>query len=107
MSAVSRAAFRLPAPVGATMGLAPPREGTAMSVACSLASLLATFHMPGEVWGALIAIGGVLLASRLSRKEAARQRQFEMRRTVYLEGAEVIARANMVLGRMSDLDLPN
>src|SRR5437764_4375039 len=72
--------------------------------------------------GALIVAGftivAVILANRTSRlqlrlqlqaaaEEATRARRFEMRRTVYLEGAEAIARANMLLGRMADLDMPN
>ncbi len=85
--------------------------------------LLAAFgHVPDTVWAAVIASGitlfGVYLANRNSRahlrmqieaseKEAARARLFEMRRNVYLEGAEAIARANSTLGRMADLDLPN
>ena len=64
-------------------------------------------RIPGEVWGALIAIGGVSLAAHFSRKEGGRERQFDMRRRVYLDGAEAIARANASVARMADLELPN
>jgi hypothetical protein len=78
---------------------------TVIAIANFFTALLA--KVPGEAWGALIAIGGVLLASRAARKESAKQRLFEMRRTVYLEAAEAIARAQNVIGSMGDLEIPN
>lgn len=90
---------------------------------------LATSHMSdvvlaaligavGVVFTAVVTVTGVLLANWNSRKqlrmqldasaqEAARARLFEMRRTVYLDGVEAIARANSMLARMADIDLPN
>jgi hypothetical protein len=79
------------------------RRGNVMAWNSLVSATLA--KIPGEVWGALIAIGGVLLATLNSNRQGARQRLFEMRRSVYLEGADAIARASALVGRLTDLKL--
>ena len=86
--------------------------------AFSLAAIAA--NVPDTVWAAIVASGitlfGVHFANRNSRKqlrmqldhatnEATRKRTFEMRQTVYLGGAEAIARATALVGRMNHLAL--
>lgn len=80
--------------------------------------LAALIGAGGVVLTAVVTITGVLLANWNSRKqlrmqleasaqEAARQRHFEMRRTVYLEASEAIAKAQHLVACMADIELPN
>jgi uncharacterized membrane protein len=101
----------MPAPVG---------DSSVAQLAAAAAT--AAGHIPDAVWAAIAASGitlfGVYLANKNSRtqlrmqldasaKESGRQRHFEMRRAVYLDAAEAIARAQNVVGSMGDVDLPN
>jgi hypothetical protein len=76
--------------------------------------------IPQTVWTALMGAGftllGVIFANRHSRKqleiqlaadaeEKAKQRRSELRKAVYLEGAEELVKANTVIGALPQTDL--
>lgn len=78
--------------------------------------------IPDVVWAAVIAslltICGVLLTNRGNRKvlkdqllhdaqQRDRERNMELRRDVYLEGAEAITKNHMVLMRLPNLEIPD
>ena len=76
--------------------------------------------IPQTVWTALMGSGftllGVIFANRHSRRqlktqlaadaeEKAKQRRAELRKAVYLEGAEELVKANTVIGALPQTDL--